>query len=92
MNPDLFPSGGEFSIPSDTALDVVLALSVPAQVDGVRVYMDVHEVVDNLALNVVLNAVYQEPATHIHYFNKGKISEKKNDYIMTNLDKYNTMK
>lgn len=76
MNPDLSSSGGEFRIPPDAALDVVLTLSMPAQVDGVRVYMDVHEVVDNLTLNVVLNTVYQEPPTHIHHFNKGKSSRK----------------
>lgn len=49
-----------------------------AQVDTVRVHTDVHEVVDNLALDVVLYAVHQEAAAYVHHFNKGQISETDN--------------
>ncbi len=76
MSPDLFPSWGEFRISSDAALDVVFALSVPAQVDGVRMHEDVHEVVDDLALDVVLNTVHQKTTTHVHHLNEGQISGK----------------
>lgn len=51
---------------------------MPAQVDGVRVYMDVHEVVDNLALDVVLNAVHQESTAHIYHLNEGQVSGERN--------------
>lgn len=77
MNPHLSPSRGEFRVPPNTALDIVLTFSVSAQVDGVWVYMDVHEVVDNLTLNVVLNTVYQVPAAHIHHLNEREISGKR---------------
>lgn len=55
----------------------MLAFSVPAEVDGVRVYVDVHEVVDNLALDVVLNTVYQEPTAHVHHLDEGQVSGEK---------------
>lgn len=77
MSSDLSPPGGEFSVSSDAALDVVLAFSVPAEVDGVGVYVDVHEVVDNLALDVVLNTVYQEPTAHVHHLDEGQVSGEK---------------
>lgn len=34
-----------------------MALSVPTEVDGMGVYVDVHEVVDNFTLDVVLHSV-----------------------------------
>lgn len=37
-----FPLRGKFGISADASLDVVVALSVAAEVDGVRVHMDVH--------------------------------------------------
>ncbi len=51
----------------------MVALSVPTQVDGVRVHVDVHEVVDNLALDVVLYPVHQKPPAHIHHLNKRQV-------------------
>lgn len=54
----------------------MFALSVPAQVDGVRMHEDVHEVVDDLALDVVLNTVHQKPTTHVYHLNEGQISGK----------------
>lgn len=48
----------------------MVALSVPAQVDGVRVHVDVHKVVHNLTLDVVLHSVDQEPAAHVHHLDK----------------------
>lgn len=66
----LFPLGRKFRVSSNAALHVVVALSVPAQVDGVRVHMDVHKVVDNLTLDVVLHSVDQETAAHVHHLDK----------------------
>ena len=54
----LFPPRRKFSISTNASLDVVVALSVSTQVDGVRVHMDVHEVVDYFALDVVLHPVH----------------------------------
>lgn len=54
----------------------MLALSVPAEVDGVLLYVNVHEVVHDLTLDIVLNTVYQETLTHIYYLDEGQISKK----------------
>lgn len=51
----------------------MVALSVPAQVDGVRVHVDVHEVVDDLTLDVVLHPVHQETPAHIHHLDERKV-------------------
>lgn len=51
-----------------------MALSVLADVDGVRVHVDVHEVVDNFTLNVILHPVDQEPTADIDDLNKGQAS------------------
>lgn len=66
----LLSSRGEFSIPSNATLHVVVALTMSAQVDGVGVHMDVHEVVHNLTLDVVLDAVHQELTAYIHHFDE----------------------
>lgn len=66
----LLSSWGEFGVPSNAPLHVVVALTMPAQVDGVGVHMDVHEVVHNLTLDVVLYTVHQELPTHIHHFDE----------------------
>lgn len=49
----------------------MVALSVPTQVDGVRVHVDVHQVVDNLTLDVVLHPVHKETASYVHHLNEG---------------------
>lgn len=61
----LFPPRRKFRIPSDASLDVVVALPVSTQVDGVGVHVDVHEVVNYLALNVVLHPVHQKTLSHV---------------------------
>lgn len=73
--PDLLAAGWKLRVSPDASLHVVVALAVPAQVDTVGVHTDVHEVVDDLALDVVLYAVHQETATYVHHFNKWQISE-----------------
>lgn len=70
---------GEFSVSSDAAFNIVFALSVPTQVDGVGVHVDVHEVVDNLALDVVLHPVHQETLSHVHNLYKRKVPAEANE-------------
>ena len=46
------------------------ALAVATQVDGVGVDVDVHEVVHDLALDVVLHPVHQEAAAHVDHLDE----------------------
>lgn len=50
-----------------------MALSVPAEVDGVGVYVDVHEVVHYFTLDVVLHPVDQETAADVDDLDEGKV-------------------
>lgn len=69
----LFPSRRKLGVSSDAAFNVVVALSVATQVDGVRVHIDVHEVVDNLTLDVVLHPVHQKTSAHVHHLDKRQV-------------------
>lgn len=69
----LFTSGRQLRVSSDAALDVVVALSVSTQVDGVRVHVNVHEVVDNFALDVVLYPVDQKTSAHVHHLDERQV-------------------
>lgn len=71
----LFASWSEARVSSDASLDVELALAMAAQVDGARRDVDVHEVVDDPALDMVQHPVHQIALTHIHDFNVGEIPE-----------------
>lgn len=51
----------------------MLALSVPTEVDGMGVNMDVHEVVDNFTLDVVLHPVDQEASANVYNLDKGQV-------------------
>lgn len=44
-----------------------------AQVDGTRLHVDVHQVVDDLALDVVLDAVDQEAAPDVDHFDEREV-------------------
>lgn len=44
-----------------------------AQVDGPGRDVDVHEIVDYPALNVVLDAVHQEPTAHVENLDVGEL-------------------
>lgn len=81
---DLFPSRRKFRVPSDAALDIVVALSVPTQVDRVRVHVDVHEVVDDLALDVVLHPVHQETSAHVHHLDKRQVPAGGDEFMLVN--------
>lgn len=63
----------EARVPPDSTLDIELALTVTAQVDGARRDVNVHEVVNDPALDVVQHPVDQVPLTHIHDFDVGEI-------------------
>lgn len=74
----LLAPGRELRVPPEAAFRVVVALSVPTQVDGVRVHVDVHEVVDDLALDVVLHPVDKEAASHVHHLDEGQFPGRDN--------------
>lgn len=59
------------------------ALSMPANVDRVGVHVDVHEVVNDLALDVVLHSVDQEPAAYINHLNEGQVPVKQREIRST---------
>lgn len=46
---------------------------MPTEVDGMGVYVDVHEVVDNFTLDVVLHPVDQETLADIYGLDKGQV-------------------
>lgn len=66
---NLCPARGKPRVASDATHEVQLALTVATQVDGPRGDVDVHEVVDDPALNVVLDPVHQVSAAHVEDFN-----------------------
>lgn len=66
---NLCPARGKPRVASDATHEVQFALTVATQVDGPRGDVDVHEVVDDPALNVVLDPVHQVSAAHVEDFN-----------------------
>lgn len=50
-----------------------MALSVPTEVDGVGVYVDVHEVVHDFTLDVVLHPVDQETTADVDDLDEGQV-------------------
>lgn len=66
---NLRPARGKPRVASDATHEVQFALTVATQVDGPRGDVDVHEVVDDPALNVVLDPVHQVSAAHVEDFN-----------------------
>lgn len=69
----LFSSWRQLRVSSDAPLNVVVALSVSTQVNGVWVHMDVHEVIDYLALDVVLHSVHQKTLAHVYNLDKREV-------------------
>lgn len=65
----LFTTGRQACIPSDATSDVQVALSMSTEVDGARCDVDVHQIINDSALDVVEYTVHQIPLTHVHYFN-----------------------
>jgi hypothetical protein len=69
----LLSSHGEARVTPNLPQKVELALAVPAKVDGARMDVDIHQVVDNLTLDVVLNSVDQESLAYIYHLYERKI-------------------
>lgn len=53
----------------------MLTLSVSAQVDGARLDVNVHKVVNDSTLGVILDLVHEEPTAHVDDFNKRQVPE-----------------
>ena len=70
----------ELRVAPDAALQVVAALAVATQVDGVGVDVDVHEVVHDLALDVVLHPVHQEAPAHIDHLDERAVPVESQHY------------
>ena len=71
--PYLPAPAGQARVAPDLALEVVLALAMPAQVDGAGLHVDVHQVVHDAALDVILHAVHQEAPAHIDHLNQRQV-------------------
>lgn len=52
-----------------------MALAVAAEVDGVFLNVNIHEVVDDLTLDIILNTVHQETLTHVNHLDEGQVPE-----------------
>lgn len=50
-----------------------MALAMATEVDGAGLHVDVHQVVNNLALDVVLDAVGKETTTNINHLDEGQV-------------------
>lgn len=46
---------------------------MPAQVDGAGLHVDVHQVVHDAALDVILHTVHQEAPAHIDHLNQRQV-------------------
>lgn len=73
----LFSSGGQPRVSSDPSLNVEVALPVATQVDGARRDVDVHQVVDDSALDVIKDAVHQVTTAHVDDLYVGQIPGEK---------------
>lgn len=65
-NTHLFSSGRQARISTDSSFDVEVTLTVATQVDRTWCNVDVHQVVDDSALDVVKDTVHQVTTTHVH--------------------------
>lgn len=72
-SPYLPAPAGQARVAPDLALEVVLALAMPAQVDGAGLHVDVHQVVHDAALDVILHTVHQEAPAHIDHLNQRQV-------------------
>ena len=65
---------GQPRITPNPTPDIEVALAVPAEVDGARRDVDVHQVIHDAALDVVQDPVHQVPPAHIHDLDVGQLS------------------
>ena len=73
MGPHPGSARGQPRVAADASQQVELALPVAAQVDGARRHVDVHQVVHDAALDVVLHAVHQVAAAHVEDLDVGQV-------------------
>lgn len=59
-------------IATQPPLHVVRALSVPTQVDGAWLDVNVYQVIDDFTLDVILDTVDEETAAHVYDFDEGE--------------------
>lgn len=64
---------GETRVTANLPLEIELTLAVPTQVNGAGLDMDVHQVVNDPALDVILDPVDQEPPTNVDDFDERKL-------------------
>lgn len=77
--PHLLAPVGEARVASNLPLEVELALAVPTEIDGAGLDMDVHQVVNDPALDVILNPVDQESPANIDDLDERKLPRKSKD-------------
>lgn len=68
-----FPPDRQSGISSYSPLQVEFTFSMPTEVDWPRSHMDIHEVVDDPALDVIHYSVHKVTPSDIHNFNIRKI-------------------
>lgn len=77
LTPHLLSTFRETRVASDPPFNVKVTLSVPAQVDGAWCDVNVHEVIHDSALDVILDSVHQIPPAHVDDLYEGQLSLKK---------------
>lgn len=75
-------------VATQSALQIVCALSVPTQVDGPWLHVDVHQVVDNFTLYVILDTIDEKTPTHIYHLDVGEIPGRKTNKIKLGMSDY----
>lgn len=78
----LFAADRQARIPTQSALQIVVALAMATEINGAWLHMNIHQVVHDPALDVVLDAVDQEPAAHINHLDEGQVSEEQRVFCM----------
>lgn len=76
LPPYLLAPVGEARVTSNLPLEVGLALAVPTEINGAGLDMNVHQVVNDPALDVILNPVDQESPANIDDFDERKLPRK----------------
>lgn len=72
-SPYLLAPVGEARVTTNLPLEIELTLTMPTQVNGAGLDMDVHQVVNDPALDVILDPVDQEPPANVDDFDERKL-------------------
>lgn len=73
FSPYLLAPVGESRVTPYLPLEVEFTLAVSAEVNGAGLDVDVHQVVDDSALDVILDPVHKEPPPHVDHFDQREI-------------------